>query len=136
MNENSYTTVFMRSGYSYSKRLHSLVVKNNAMRTVSIKSEVKDNEKSLKVPSLAISSRGTSRPVIKHVRFDLLPKTARNEETSKLLSAGSAQTKQSNLKTPSEDPLSTARIVRKVLYPFAPESSITSFFQTVIQYII
>lgn len=133
---SSFTTVFMRSGHSYSKRLHSLVVQNNAMRMKAVKSEVVGSVKSAVgsqrtdclVPN---SSRATSRPFMKHVRFGVLGKTQRDEDKLlQLAPSGSSQTRRSALKTPSDDPFNSARTIRKVLYPSAPETA-PDFYQTV-----
>jgi hypothetical protein len=136
INGNAYTTVFARSGYSYSKRLQSLVVKNNAIRTMAVKSEANNNGRSVlgsqEVPSLGFSSRTISRPTIKHVRFDISAKTQRDNAKPLISPCTSSQTKRSLLQTPSKDPMETAKAIRKVLYPLAPETTVTSLYQSVI----
>jgi len=136
INKSVYTTVFARSGYNYSKRLRSLVVKNNAMRTIAVKSEANSDAKSVfdsqQIPSPPFSSRKANKRRIKHVRFAASPRTQR-DKTKPLISPRTlAQTKRSAFQTPSEDPIETARAIRKVLYPLAPETSVANLYQSVI----
>jgi len=147
----AYTTEFKRSGLSYSKRLQSLVVSNNAVRSgavegVSIKkvklkhSDAPSSHNSMvSSPPLLMTVQSaqfnSARPMSSHVRFNT---TSLNPTKDKEMNTQRPKSPQRPDTTSSQRTLlssvsseSSIRTIRKILHPFLPEEFATDFTQTV-----
>jgi len=112
-----YTTEFKRSGYSYSKRLHSLVVGNNAIRMMTFKPPVK-NLKSKKELNTQSAHNFFATEIVR-------PQTT--------CSLSKSETKKSYLQAPSECP-QAMRAITRILHPFIPEEYFNENGQSVTSY--
>ncbi len=149
----SYTTVFKRSGYSYSKRLHSLVVSNNAVRSAVLDGEDMHKKRHSGGLESATSSRasiqaslggtggfakskGSQRPGSGHVRFELTGPQAfltrppesggvSQQTISRPGTGVSSQSQKTVMTGVSCDSAQTIRTIRKMLHPFIPEDFCT-----------
>lgn len=142
-NKSSFTTEFKRCGMSYSKRLHSLVVGNNAVRSVALDVEHKKKKRRIIINPRVIHSPNSP------------PSTARTTDNRFFITAGltdgmdpsllnefqlqsqasSSDNKSKKFKVsntislpPSECALSM-RLIKKILHPFLPEDCLGGVYK-------
>ena len=142
----NYTTVFKRSGKSYSKRLQTLVVRNNAVQTISIKADRSKSASRKGPPRSKSFLRSTyvrsATPLVTEVkkmdkvRFNITPNPERQISTGQCqrLYKKTYQSNQGKMSTLNHmmSPVATMRIIRKILHPFLPEDRQLNFAETVI----
>eukprot|EP00826_Nyctotherus_ovalis_P059276 TRINITY_DN8226_c0_g1_i2.p1 TRINITY_DN8226_c0_g1~~TRINITY_DN8226_c0_g1_i2.p1 ORF type:complete len:178 (-),score=24.10 TRINITY_DN8226_c0_g1_i2:486-1019(-) len=134
--DNKYTTEFKRSGFSYSKRLQSLVVKNNAMHAKAVKINQRNDLVETGSSKITIRNLKDKIPLSSRtIRVKLLPSELDKTKEERALVSSCAsvisQSRRSILTNPEADPLQTFRAIRKILHPHIPEEATGGFAQTV-----
>eukprot|EP00826_Nyctotherus_ovalis_P031984 TRINITY_DN2579_c0_g1_i6.p1 TRINITY_DN2579_c0_g1~~TRINITY_DN2579_c0_g1_i6.p1 ORF type:complete len:493 (+),score=117.99 TRINITY_DN2579_c0_g1_i6:45-1523(+) len=107
-----YTTEFKRSGYSYSKRLQSLVVGNNAVRMLTFEAPVR------KKSALPKTARDTPNTQSTKSAANFFATELSRPQT--VLTQSKPESSRNYMQTPSECP-QTVRAITKILHPFIPE---------------
>ena len=125
----NYTTTFKRCGYSYSKRLQSLVVENNAVRSSSVGVERK-KKKQLRNEGVNTAKTLNTQLFITSTQQETELKLERPKSGKPLHTNQKMELMKSMLKNPSESAQSMRTIV-KILHPYIPENCLSEIYKNV-----
>ena len=125
------TTVFKRSGMSYSKRSEALVVKNNAINAniVKINHHISSRH-------LSQSRNDNSKNKVLKTRSNMKSNSEKNLHNKELLNHETNESKYKGSHNMQIDSLHELRRIRKILHPLIPEDSPLTLYPAVILYLM